>query len=123
MTGSHNRPGTIYQILKLVGFMAKAYIIWGQCSGEETKTLGSKFLGIFYNPRADKVLFHRVPFILPNEKRRGTKVGKVTMPYSYQEIKFLWDGTHSLTRRQCLTLMMAQYDPWGLISPENCLAR
>ena len=41
----------------------------------------------------------------------------VKVPFLDQEIKMLREGTHTLTKRQCLTLMMAQYDTCGLISP------
>ena len=34
------------------------------------------------------------------------------VPYLQQEMKMLCEDTHRLTKRQCLTLMIAQYDPW-----------
>ena len=64
----------------------------------------------------DKMLAHMIPTISPKEKRNRKRIGKETSPYNTQDIEKLRSGT-ALAKRQCLTLLMANYDPCGLMSP------
>ena len=57
-----------------------------------------------------------IPTILPKEKRKGKRIGKITMSYTDQEVDMLSKGTYTLSKRQCVTLMMTQYDPSVLIT-------
>ena len=105
MAGNLDKTGIKAQILSPCGFTAKVYVMGGQCTEEEAETLRGKFLGISYGPILTKFwLIWCKPF-LQKKKRNG--IGKETAPYNAQVIKELRGGT-ALTKRQCLTFLMAQ---------------
>ena len=60
-----------------------------------------------YGPYTDEILAHMVLTISLKEKRYGKIIGKQTISYKAQDIEKII----ALFERQCLTLLMAHYDP------------
>ena len=108
--------GTVPQILAKGGLKVKFMAITGSSDKEEARQLGGKTLGVSYRLQEDEVFFLLRPCYYSG-KSSSSDVPRELVLLTRGDLVRMRGGTFQFTCRQALSMLMAVYDPLGLISP------
>ena len=102
--------GTLAAIFQQGGYILKVVVLNGDPPGPMVDKLGGAALGLPWDPTTDLVT---IPLTVNvSARKKGVPQGQDISPSTIDEI-----DQAQLTRRICLSITMALYDPLGLITP------
>ena len=108
--------GTVARILSKGAMSIKFMAVTGSDDRHELEQLGGKCLGVGYRIAEDKLHFKLEPCYYELKAKSADQAREVTR-LTVQEVAILQAGSLKFTRRQALSMVMATYDPLGLMGP------
>ena len=108
--------GTVARILSKGAMSIKFMAVTGSDDSHEKEQLGGKCLGVGYRVTEDQLHFRLDPCFYEYKAKSADQAREVTR-LSSREVAALQAGTLKFTRRQALSMVMALYDPLGLVGP------
>ena len=108
--------GTVARILAKGAMSIKFMAVTGSDDRYEEEQLGGKCLGVGYRIAQDLLHFRLDPCFYEN-KARSTDQAREVVKLGLQDVAALQAGKMKFTRRQALSMVMALYDPLGLVGP------
>ena len=108
--------GTVARILSKGAMSIKFMAVTGSDDSHEEEQLGGKCLGVGYRVTKDQLHFRLDPCYYEFKAKSVDQAREVTR-LSSREVAALQAGTLKFTRRQALSMVMALYDPLGLVGP------
>ena len=107
---NYQTTGTLAAIFMQGGYILKVIVVNGDPPGPMVDKLGGAALGLPWDPTTDLIT---IPLrVNVTQRRRGKAVGPDLTKATIHEL-----DEAALTRRICLSITMALYDPIGLITP------
>ena len=108
--------GTVARILARGAMSIKFMAVTGSSDPYEEAQLGGKCLGVGYRICQDQLHFRLDPCYYQG-KAKSTDQVRELVHLSRREVADLQAGRLKFTRRQALSMVMALYDPLGLVGP------
>ena len=119
MRGERTREGytgTVAKILAKGAMTIKFMAVTGSDDSYEEEQLGGKCLGVGYRISQDQLHFQIEPCFYEG-KAKSADVARELVCLSRSDVAALQAGAIKFTRRQALSMVMALYDPLGLVGP------
>ena len=108
--------GTVAKILAKGAMTIKFMAVTGTDDAYEEEQLGGKCLGVGYRMSPDQLHFRIVPCYYAG-KAKSADLAREVVRLNEKEVASLQSGSLKFTRRQALSMVMALYDPLGLVGP------
>ena len=108
--------GTVARILSKGAMSIKFMAVTGSDDPHKKEQLGGKCLGVGYRVAKDQLHFRLDPCYYEMKAKSADQARGVTR-LSDQDVATLQAGAMKFTRRQALSMVMALYDPLGLVGP------
>ena len=108
--------GTVAKILAKGAMSIKFMAVTGSDDLHEEEQLGGKCLGVGYRIAQDLLHFRLDPCFYEG-KARSTDQAREVVKLGPRDVAALQAGRRKFTRRQALSMVMALYDPLGLVGP------
>ena len=108
--------GTVAKILAKGAMSIKFMAVTGSNDPYEEEQLGGKCLGVGYRMTKDQLHFRIEPCFYEG-KSKSSDVTRELVRLDQHDVAALQAGSIKFTRRQALSMVMALYDPLGLVGP------
>ena len=111
LDGEGMHTGTVPQILGKAGLALKCLVCTGEKDGDRLALLGNSLMGLGLSTEADQMWVYIDVNV--SSRKRGQPTGPALTPANAASIL----ANTTLTRRLCLSVGAALYDPLGIITP------